>query len=249
MGMLAAVELWVKRDHQAEWRQWESWLDAIATSVKRIDGVTARMTQPGEGLSNRSPRLSIQWEGAKLGITGQEVYKLLADTEPRIILDRVSGSRPNNMASSVSIIPYMLMPGEEKVVGDRLYAVLSKPPKFEDPPPPEAPTVTVGGQWEARLEYGRGSAIHTILLEQDGDKLVGTHHAEFYSSDVSGTVSGNTVRFQSSFRVHGQRLSYVFTGTVAGGQMAGTVNMGEYGETNWTAQRHQYRPTGGRRNG
>ncbi len=26
MGMLAAVEMWVKRDHKAEWAMWESWL-------------------------------------------------------------------------------------------------------------------------------------------------------------------------------------------------------------------------------
>src|SRR4029077_5397867 len=37
MGMLAAVEMWIKRDHKAEWAQWESWLDHIATSVKRVD--------------------------------------------------------------------------------------------------------------------------------------------------------------------------------------------------------------------
>ena len=141
MGMLAAVELWVKRDHKAEWRLWESWLDTISTSVKRIDGVTAGVTQPNEDLSNRSPRLTIRWDGGKLGITGQEVYKLLNETDPRIMLDRGSGSRPGNMASSVSIVAYMLMPGDEKLVGDRLYAVLSKPPRFADPAPPQAPTV------------------------------------------------------------------------------------------------------------
>ena len=42
MGMLAAVEMWVKRDHQAEWKQWESWLETISDSVKRIDGVTTQ---------------------------------------------------------------------------------------------------------------------------------------------------------------------------------------------------------------
>ena len=28
MGMLAAVEMWKKRDHDAEWKQWMAWLDA-----------------------------------------------------------------------------------------------------------------------------------------------------------------------------------------------------------------------------
>jgi L-seryl-tRNA(Ser) seleniumtransferase len=238
MGMLAAVEMWVKRDHQAEWRQWESWLDTISASVKRVDGVTANVTQPSADLSNRSPRLTIQWDGAKLGITGQEVNKLLAETEPRIVLDRGGGTRPANMASSVSIIPYMLMPGEEKIVAERLYAVLSKPPKFEDPKPaPVGKPVSIDGEWEARLEFGRGSATHTLKFEQDGPKLEGTHRTEFYATGLKGTVAADTLRFQSSWRIEGQHLTYNFSGTVDGDRMAGIVNMGEYGDTTWTAKR------------
>jgi L-seryl-tRNA(Ser) seleniumtransferase len=241
MGMLAAVEMWVQRDHKAEWQRWESWLGVISAGVTKVDGVTAKVTQPSADLSNRSPRLTIQWDGAKLGITGQEVYKLLLDTEPRIILDRVSGQRPGNMASSVSIVPYMLMPGEEKIVADRLYATLSKPPKFPDPtPPPSGQPALVSGQWEMHLEFGRGSVNNTLMLEQAGGKLQGTHHTEFYATDLNGTAAANTVRFQSSWRIEGQRLSYVFTGTVEGDHMTGTVNMGEYGETTWSAQRHKY---------
>lgn len=241
MGMLAAVEMWVKRDHQAEWHQWEAWLDTISGSVKRVDGVTAQVTQPSADLSNRSPRLTIRWDGAKLGITGQEVAKLLADTDPRIIVAQGTGTRPGSMASSVSIIPYMLIAGEEKIVAERLYSALSKPPKFESPAkPPEGQPVPVSGQWEARLEFGRGSANHTLMLEQDGAKLQGTHHTEFYAADLNGTVMADTIRFQSSWQIQGQRLSYVFSGTVDGDKMAGTVNMGEYGETSWTALRHKY---------
>lgn len=249
MGMLAAVEVWVKRDHDAEWRQWEAWLDQIATSVKRMDGVTTRVGQPNEGLSNRTPHLKIQWDGDKLGITGQELSKILLDTEPRIVLAGSSGRRPDNMASSVTVVAYMMMPGDAKVVAERLYAVLSKPPRFEAPAPAQPPAVTVAGQWVARLEFGRGSASHNIVLEQDGAKLTGTHYAEFDSGDLNGTVSGNTVRFQSGYRIQGQRLSHAFTGTVDGDKMAGTVNLGEYGETTWTAERHKYRTVTLRRNG
>src|ERR1035437_9357852 len=187
MGMLAAVEMWVKRDHEAEWKTWEGWLDQIATQVKKVDGVTATLAQPREGLSNRTPQLNIRWDGAKLGITGTEVHKLLTDTEPRIILASGNGARPSNMASSVSVVPYMLMPSDVKVVAERLYNVLSKPPKFENPPEPQAPSVTVAGQWVASLEYGRGSAVHNIVFEQNAEKLTGTHLAEFDQGDLSGT--------------------------------------------------------------
>ena len=81
-----AVASRVKRDHQAEWKLWESWLETISASVKRIDGVTTQIRQPSADLSNRSPSLSIQWDGARLGITGQEVNRTLMDTEPRVNL-------------------------------------------------------------------------------------------------------------------------------------------------------------------
>jgi L-seryl-tRNA(Ser) seleniumtransferase len=152
------------------------------------------------------------------------------------------------MDSSVSVIPYMLMPGEEKLVAARLYATLSKPPVFQNPePPPQGTPAAVAGQWEARLEFGRGSANHTIVLEQDGSRLVGTHHTEFYAADLTGAVAANSVRFQTSFQVHGQRLGYAFTGTAEGDKMAGVVALGEYGETSWTAERHKYRAPTGRR--
>ena len=248
MGMLAAVEMWVKRDHKAEWAMWQSWLDHIGEQAKRVEGVTTKMSDGSEGLSNRSPQLTIQWDGSKLGITGQEVSKVLLDTEPRIVFARASGMRPGNMNSAVSIVPYQMSPGDEKIVAERLHAVLSKPPKFDNPPAPDGQPVSVAGQWDVSLDLGYGSARHTVSLEQDGAKLVGTHHGEFASGDLSGAVAGNTLKFQSSLPTLGTRVSFQFAGTMEGGKMSGTVALGEYGDAKWTAERHQYR-AGGRRNG
>jgi L-seryl-tRNA(Ser) seleniumtransferase len=239
MGMLAAVEMWVKRDHKAEWQQWESWLDHIATSVKRLDGVTSRVNQPSADLSNRTPSLQIQWDAAKLGITGQAVAKHLLDTDPRIV---VAGSG----ASSISVVPYQMSAGDEKIVADRLYATLSKPPKMEAAPQPEGTPVNIAGQWDVHMEFVHGSANHQLMLEQEGGKLMGTHEGEFAEGDLSGTVAGNTVRFQSGYATEGSRVSFQFTGKAEGSRMSGTVALGEYGEAKWTAERHQYR-TGGRR--
>src|SRR5688572_30290459 len=38
LGMLAAVEAWVKRDHAREWKTWLSWLDTIAKRVSSVEG-------------------------------------------------------------------------------------------------------------------------------------------------------------------------------------------------------------------
>lgn len=249
MGMLAAVEMWLKRDHQAEWKEWEARLSHIADRAKKVPGVSAKITQPSADLSNRSPRLTLQWDGAALGITGTELSKILIDSEPRIVVAGATGMRPASMASTVSIIPYQMMPGEETVVADRIFTLLSKPPKLAAPePPPSGASADVAGQWDVRLEFGRGSATHTVFLEQDGARLSGTHRGEFYSGEIAGSVAANTVRFRSSHKVHGTRLGYEFSGAVTGDRMTGAVNMGEYGTTAFTAQRHIYQ-AGGRRSG
>jgi L-seryl-tRNA(Ser) seleniumtransferase len=203
------------------------------------------VNQPNEGLSNRTPSLQITWDSAKINITGQELAKMVLDTEPRIVLASGNGTRGGaNTNSSVSVVPYQMSPGDEKVVADRLYALLSKPPKIEVPVQPEGQPVNVSGQWEVKLDFMRGSVNHTLMLEQDGGKLMGTHHGEFASGDLNGTVAANTVRFQSGYGTEGTRVSYQFTGNAEGGKMSGTVALGEYGEAKWTAERHQYRAGG-----
>jgi len=244
MGMLAAVEMWVKRDHDAEWKTWESWLDTIAASVKRVEGVTTDIAGPTEGLSNRSPQLNIHWDSAKVGINGMEVNRILMDTAPRINLASARGGA----ASVVSIVPYMMQPGDEKVIADRLYALLAKPPRIQPPPaPPEGAPAAVAGQWELTIDFVHLSAKHNLVLEQDGTRLTGTHHGEFASGDLNGTVAANTLRFQSSIPTEGTRVSFNFSGTAEKDTMSGIVTLGEYGEAKWTAARHHYTAGRGRR--
>ena len=245
MGMLAAVEAWMKRDYDGEMKLWESWLDGIATNLKRIPGVTTRI-EPPEGLSNKTPILRIEWDGAQLGITGEDVRAHLLDTEPRVVLGSSHGRRPDQMASGVSITPYMLMPGDDKIVSDRLHQVLSKPPKLEPiPQPPQGEPALVGGQWLLEMQFDRGTATHTLIFEQAGGDLVGTHNGEFVTGDLLGKLHANQIKFHSTQRIEGQILSYEFSGTVDGDKMGGDVGLGEYGTARWTAHRHQYHTPGG----
>ncbi|PYQ26016.1 MAG: hypothetical protein DMF81_00850, partial [Acidobacteria bacterium] len=69
IGMLMAVEMWMKRDHDAEWKQWTSWLDHVARRVSAIDGVTTGIVQP-RGLSNRIPSLRVFWDRKRFGVAG-----------------------------------------------------------------------------------------------------------------------------------------------------------------------------------
>ena len=244
MGMLAAVEGWKARDHDGEWNQWLAWLNVIGTRVSAVNGVRTSVIQP-IGLSNRTPSLRVVWDGDRLGITGTEVAKQLLDTEPRVVLAGGTGTRPGNMASTVTVTPWMMMPGDEKVVADRLSAVLSRPPKFQNPPVPQGAPVGIQGQWDLLVTFGRGNVHHSLNIEQNQASLVGTHRGEYVEGDLAGSVAADQVQFRSSQKIEGTRLSWDFVGRASSESMEGTVNMGEYGEARWSARRHQYVTPGG----
>src|SRR5436309_10774926 len=135
IGMLMAVEMWTKRDHKAEWSRWLSWLDHIAKRVSTVDGVTTSIAETTE-LSNRTPSLSIRWDPKRRGITGAALAKHLLDTEPRIA---TPGGRDRGGESSISITPYQMSAGDEKIVADRIYATLTNPPGQDAPMPASTP--------------------------------------------------------------------------------------------------------------
>jgi L-seryl-tRNA(Ser) seleniumtransferase len=228
MGMLAAVEAWTTRDHAAEWKQWEGWLATIRESVSTIPTVRTEVLQP-HGPSNYAPQLRVSWDTEKLGITGQELADLLLKGTPRIV---VPGSQ-----SSITVMPYMMMPGDDKVVAPRVRELLSN----AQPRPKAAPrgsSVAVGGQWDVEIAYTRDHAVHTLFLEQKGDKLAGSHRGEFLSGDVRGTVEGAKLRCRSSHHYEGTSIGYTFEGVADGDTMRGTVDVGEYGIAPFTARRH-----------
>src|SRR6185312_2965882 len=104
------------RDHKAEWQQWESWLQTIEGQVTRVPGVRTEVERPGR--SNVAPTLSVTWDLAKVKITGAELKKSLNEGAPRIWV-------PLGKNEGISIMPYMMQPGEDKIVAQRLQEVLS----------------------------------------------------------------------------------------------------------------------------
>ena len=118
MGLLTAVEMWLKyRDHKAEWTMWESWLQTISTELAKIQGVQTRIVQPGR--SNVAPALSIHLDPSKIKLTPEEVKRRLNEGTPRIWVPL------GDHGAGLSIMPYMMEPGEDKIVARRLAEVLS----------------------------------------------------------------------------------------------------------------------------
>jgi uncharacterized pyridoxal phosphate-dependent enzyme len=244
VGMLAAVESWVKRDHDAEWKQWVARCEHIAARVSKIAGVTATVQKEPGGRSNRSPRLTIRWSSAALGITGAEVSRILDSTEPRIALGggggRGRGGDVEEAAgdTGISIGAAMMQPGDEKVVADRVHEVLSAKHVLPPAETPALPSANLSGRWDVEIQYAAGSATHVLHLVQDGNKVEGAHQGNFLTRDISGTIAGDAVALSSSVTErHGDSLNYRFTGALSGETMSGALNLGEYLTATWIARR------------
>lgn len=237
MGMLAAVEAWKTRDHDAEARQWTTWLETIAARVAQVPGVTTEIRQP-RGRSNRTPSLAVTWDEARIALTGHEVEMRLYDGEPRIA---VSGAGsflpfPPNLRPSIDITPYQLEAGEEQIIAERVYAVLAGAPATRSAPPSAA--FDLAGRWEVDVDFTARRSPHVFVLAQEGSALSGTLHASFAPRPIAGTIHGRDVVLRASYTSNGVRLNFTYTGTATDARtMSGDVSLGEYGTARWTARR------------
>ena len=105
---------------------------------------------------------------------------------------------------------------------------------------PSPPAVNISGRWDVHLEFFSSKSRHTLFLEQDGNKVSGTHEGRRLKGDLTGTADGEKVRLASSFPYEGSSLHYTFIGKVSGDAMEGDVDLDEYGKATFTARRHRY---------
>ena len=118
MGLVAAVEQWIERDHQAEWREWERRLEFIGSALRHIKSLQYTI-EDAASRSNVAPSLIIEWDQQDLSLQPAEVERALASGEPRIeVFSRDAG---------IEILPYMMEAGEDEIVAARLKDILGWP--------------------------------------------------------------------------------------------------------------------------
>jgi L-seryl-tRNA(Ser) seleniumtransferase len=120
IALLAAVERFVRLDHKAEWRELERRIGVIETALKDIPTLQCeRLTPP---IANQVPHLIVTWDEARVKITRPRVTQALMDDDPPIQIGRVSGTGDRGILISV----LTLQPGEDRLVADRLRAILRR---------------------------------------------------------------------------------------------------------------------------
>jgi hypothetical protein len=105
------------------------------------------------------------------------------------------------------------------------------------PPPAAAKVMDVSGTWELNVESPMGSRASDAIFTQTGETLGGKMVSPRGETPLTGTVSGETVKFGINVNVQGQNLQIDYTGTVTGDTMSGTVVFGSFGDGKFTGKR------------
>ena len=228
MGLLAAVEAWVRgRNHEAEWRMWEGFLQTITAAIADLPAVRTEQEQPG--IANVAPTLHITWDADMLHCTPEQIHQELWDGEPRIAL--------HLLPDGLRIMPYMMEAGEDEIVAARLRALLTLARPPAPPVDPAPPARDLSGAWLIEIRYTLGMSRHSASLEQAGSELSGAYRSRYGSGPLSGQIHGQEVRFNTTIGSGPGRVQYRFTGAARDdGALAGTVTMGEYGSAEWAAR-------------
>ncbi len=114
LGMLAALEIYLNKDHKKEWKMWESQIQLISDAATSVDGVKSEIHVPK--YANHVPSLRIKWNQKLVKITTNEMRKQLREGHPSI---QTVGND-----SILGITTWMMVPGQERIVAKRIKEIL-----------------------------------------------------------------------------------------------------------------------------
>jgi L-seryl-tRNA(Ser) seleniumtransferase len=116
IGMLVALESYLKEDHAAVWKDWEARCGRISEVLKGLPDVRCDVFVPE--IANAVPHLRVIWDEKKRGVTVAQLVKQLREGTPSIEV-------PPGSTRRLTIGVWMMEPGEDAIVGRRLREILT----------------------------------------------------------------------------------------------------------------------------
>ena len=116
IGMLVALETFLNLDHAAVWKDWEGRCRCITEALKGFEDVRTEMFVPR--IANAVPHLRVRWDSGKRKLTPTDMVRKLREGKPSIEVS--PGSR-----QQLVIGVWMMEPGEDAIVGERIRSILA----------------------------------------------------------------------------------------------------------------------------
>ena len=106
-------------------------------------------------------------------------------------------------------------------------AVLSAQAKFD-----------LTGEWAFEVQTDQGSGSPTITLKQTGEKLAGKYKGQLGEADLTGTVTGKTVKFSFNVDAQGTALAITYEGEIESNtSVKGKVDLGGMASGTFTGKK------------
>jgi L-seryl-tRNA(Ser) seleniumtransferase len=139
IGLVTAVETWLKKDLNVLNREWRERVDRIEKLVKTVPDVETEISIPTDG--NRYPTLHISWDEQKWGYTVKDCVEALRSGDPVIevagadnpsIVTAVREGNPKQSTREaeafhhrkLELVSSTIQPNEVLIVGNRLRQLL-----------------------------------------------------------------------------------------------------------------------------
>jgi L-seryl-tRNA(Ser) seleniumtransferase len=123
VGMVKALELYLGEDHDALNREWQSRLERISSKVTTLPGVTTSYYLPD--VANHVPHMDVKWGRDRIKISAEDALRTLRSGKPSIVLAMAEKHAfGEKSGDSLTIASFMLKPGEDVVISDKLYELL-----------------------------------------------------------------------------------------------------------------------------
>ena len=127
VGLVAAVDWFLSQGDAALEAEFQERADLIAARLKTLPTVDAKTFIPP--VANHVPHLLITYDQNRIKISATDVMQKLREGRPRIELNPGTGGSPASAglsggSNTVIVGVWMLQPGEDAIVAQRLYEVL-----------------------------------------------------------------------------------------------------------------------------
>ncbi|MFQ5631378.1 MAG: aminotransferase class V-fold PLP-dependent enzyme [bacterium] len=125
IGLVKAVELYLKKDHAAELALLEQRAAFIIDALSSVAEIEARRIVPLNA-GYPIPYVKVNWNEEKLGVTYQQLAHTLREGQPRIAVRILEANMSGVDAPYIRICVHTLKDGEEAIVVRRIKEILVK---------------------------------------------------------------------------------------------------------------------------
>jgi L-seryl-tRNA(Ser) seleniumtransferase len=129
VGMVAAIDWFLSQSDEEKEAEYHKRIDRITAALKDIPTLKSETLVPP--VANHVPHLLMRYDQARVKISPREVARQMREGTPSIELNPATGSTEASAgiprdANKIIVGVWMLEPGEDAIVAQRLHDILSK---------------------------------------------------------------------------------------------------------------------------